>query len=83
VTSSGYGHKAIAIFHMAILDQHSDERIGAYQAMVDMFSSKSVARKCEELLQRGYISKLSSERWDQASLTDKGRQALETSMLSG
>jgi len=79
VTANGYGQKALAIFVMAAAHT-SESRQSLWDAMCNKFSPKSVQRKCDELAQRGYITP--STPWTQATLTDKGRQALEMIQMS-
>ena len=78
----GYGTKAIAILRYAELPPVKF-RAAMSQALVHLFSAKSVQRKYEELVKRGYLHPAVGNDWRQASLTDKGRQTLETITMRG
>lgn len=82
VTANGYGAKAMAILTMASVPRGTT-RVRIFQSMCDQFSPKSIMNKCHELAQRGYITTPVAGQWDQASLTDKGRQTLETLTMRG
>ena len=76
------GTKALAILHMAQFPIDSPNRMVAWERANHQFSAKSVDRKTHELGQRGYLTLSPSHtgRFDTAlsTLTDKGRQALES-----
>ena len=84
VTKSGYGAKAVAIFGMSSLPEDAHRaRAQALKDLEALFSRKSIVRKCEELLERGYLTRPPQTPWALSRLTDKGRHALEINMKSG
>jgi hypothetical protein len=77
VRDDGYGAKAIAILRYAELPPVR-YRAAMSQALVHLFSEKSIQRKHDEMVKRGYLHPAVGNDWRKASLTDKGRQTLET-----
>lgn len=74
--AGGFGKKALALMTLCAMASDHDVRHPAYLLACNEFSPRSVALKLTELADRGYIAK-GSRPW-LATLTDRGRQALES-----
>jgi CTP-dependent riboflavin kinase len=84
VTDNGYGRKSMNILKMASIDiADTVQRAHRFKDASYLFSEKSLARKCQEMQDRGYIDRARGAPWHQSWLTDKGRQVLETVSMSG
>ena len=81
-TVQNLGQKARDLLALAAVDPAHPSRGQLHAEACHRYSAKAVARKFQELAHRGYLT-LGPAGPSQASLTDKGRQALESVMVGG